>query len=107
MVIDRVPVVRRVVHVRERRILVEARAHLVPALVSGGTRRLDVHGGVLDLARGLFGNPAPTPDQVRGGIFPERASVLAIADGDGAAGGLEGLLGEGEIGDLLRRRLLV
>jgi hypothetical protein len=51
MIIDRVAVIRRVVHVRERRVLVEARAHLVPALVSGGTRRLDVHGGSLDLAR--------------------------------------------------------
>jgi hypothetical protein len=43
MVVDRVPVIGRVVHVGERRVLIEARAHLLPWLVRGRTRRLDVH----------------------------------------------------------------
>ena len=107
MIIDRVAVVRRVVHVRERRVLVEARAHLVPALVSGETRRLDVHGGVLDLAQVSVGKQAHAPDHIQGGLVPERALILAIADADGTAGGIDRLLGEREIGDLLDRRLLV
>src|SRR4051812_35363485 len=35
------------------------------------------------------------------------SSVLAIADGDGAARGLHGLVGERDVGDLLDWRLLV
>src|SRR5205807_6191335 len=49
MVVDRVPIIGRVVHVGERRVLVEARAHLFPWLVCGRTRRLDVHGDLSGL----------------------------------------------------------
>src|SRR5215510_16542267 len=38
-------------------------------------------------------------------LFPEHALILAIADGDGAARGLDRLLGELNIRDLLDRRL--
>src|SRR5258708_36874930 len=47
MIVDRVPVIGRVVHVGERRILVEPVAHLLPALMTLGKRRLDVHCRVL------------------------------------------------------------
>ena len=68
-----------------------------PRLVRGRTLRLDVHGrDLLGFAHALFGKPVPT--------FPEHALILAIADGDGAARGLDRLLGELNIRDLLDRR---
>ena len=69
LLVDRVPVIRRVAHVGERQRLVEARAHLLPGLVSGGTRRLDVHGRSLELARGLFGKPVPAAVKSGAGVF--------------------------------------
>src|SRR6476661_3216491 len=51
----------------------------------------------------IASHPGSSPGQA----FPECALVLAIADADGAAGCIDGFLGEREIGDLLRRRLLV
>src|SRR5271166_1675887 len=54
MVVDRVAVIRRVVHVRERRILVEARSHLVPAEVGQGLSahlRLPLFRRYLELSR--------------------------------------------------------
>src|SRR5262249_22267953 len=53
----------------------------------------------LGFAHILFGNPLLS--------FPEHALILAIADGDGAARGLDRLLGELNIRDLLDRRLPV
>src|SRR5262245_40279067 len=54
---------------------------------------------LLGFAHILFGKPVLT--------FPEHALILAIADGDGAARGLDRLLGELNIRDLLDRRLSV
>src|SRR6266478_1298421 len=56
-------------------------------------------GDLLGFAHVLFGKPVPT--------FPEHALILAIADGGGAARGLDRLLGELNIRDLLDRRLPV
>src|SRR5262245_37363833 len=56
-------------------------------------------GDLLVLRMFLFGKPVPT--------FPEHALILAIADGDVAARGLDRLLGELNIRDLLDRRLPV
>src|SRR5262245_57041592 len=53
-------------------------------------------GDLLGFAHALFGKPVP--------IFPEHALILAIADGDGTARGLDRLLGELNIRDLLDRR---
>src|SRR5262249_50587599 len=66
MVVNRVAIIGRAMHIREWAVLIEARAHLFPWALRGGTRRLDVH----------------------------RISILAVADGDGAACGLDRLLGE-------------
>src|SRR5262249_17738026 len=54
---------------------------------------------LLGFAHILFGKPLLS--------FPEHALILAIADGDGAARGLDRLLGELNIRDLLDRRLPV
>src|SRR5215472_5746979 len=54
-------------------------------------------GDLLGFAHALFGKPVPT--------FPEHALILAIADGDGTVRGLDRLLGELNIRDLLDRRL--
>src|SRR5260370_35185915 len=51
---------------------------------------------LLGFAHVPFGKPAPA--------FPEHALILAIADGDGAARGLDRLLGELNIHDRLDRR---
>src|SRR5262249_10708442 len=56
-------------------------------------------GDLLGVAHVLFGKPVPT--------FLEHALILAIADGDGAARGLDRLLGELNVRDLLDRRLPV
>src|SRR5262245_66232768 len=56
-------------------------------------------GDLLVLRMFLFGKPVPN--------FPEHALILAIADGDVAARGLDRLLGELNIRDLLDRRLPV
>jgi len=56
-------------------------------------------GDLLGFAHVLFGKPVHT--------FPEHALILAIADRDGAACGLDRLLGELNIRDLLDRRLPV
>src|SRR5215472_5774565 len=79
LVVNRVAVIGRAIHIREWAVLIESRAHLFPCAWRRRTRRLDVHG----------------------------ISILAVADGDGAAGGLDRLLGELNIGDLLDRRLFV
>src|SRR5206468_3679434 len=73
MIVDRVTVIRCLVHVGEWRILIQALAHLFPRLMRGRTRHLDVHG----------------------------ISILAAADGNGSAGGLDRLLGEFDVRDLL------
>src|SRR5215469_10288879 len=54
---------------------------------------------LLVFAHVLFGKPVPA--------FPERALILASADGDGAARRLDRFLGELNIRDLLDRRLPV
>src|SRR5262245_65995071 len=53
-------------------------------------------GDLLGFAHALIGTPVPT--------FPGHALILAIADGDGTARGLDRLLGELHSRDLLDRR---
>src|SRR5262245_7122080 len=43
MIVDRVTVIRCLVHVGEGRVLIQALAHLFPRLMRGRTRHLDVH----------------------------------------------------------------
>src|SRR5205807_5298879 len=69
MIIDRVTVIWRLVHVGEWRVLIQALAHLFPRLMLGRTTHLDVHG----------------------------ISILAAADDNGPAGGLDRFLGEFDV----------
>src|SRR5947208_15937661 len=79
MIIDRVTVIWRLVHVGEWRVLIQALAHLFPRLMRGRTRHLDVHG----------------------------ISILSASDANTPARGLDASLCEIYVRDRLDRRLLI